>query len=147
MIGQVWRRLQLLFAQGSVTLADADSVQVKVLNGETLKARRVEPSGLSYRPKAGAQAYLVFPAGDRAQGLALLIGDKRYQLELGEGDVALHNANGSFVKVTDAGDVFIKSATAVHIDAPELLHNGVNVGATHRHGLVRAGTDNSGPPA
>lgn len=117
--GEAWRRLRLLFAQGRATLIGADTVQVEVLDGEVLEGmKRVEPYGLSYRPKTGAQAYLLFPAGDRARGVALVIGDKRYQMDLEEGEVALHDDEDNFVKLGRGGVVTAKAATKVVADTP-----------------------------
>lgn len=174
MMGQIWRRLQLLAAQGKATLVGAQTVQVQVLEGEVLKAQRIEPYGLSYRPKPGAQAYLVFPGGDRAMGLALVVGDKRYQLDLVEGEVALHDDEGNFVKLGRGGVATVKAATKVVADTPEfettgnaviggtltvtgaaaftggaaitgaLTNNGTSVGSGHRHGGVTVGPGNTG---
>jgi phage baseplate assembly protein V len=174
MMGQIWRRLQLLAAQGKATLVGAQTVQVQVLDGEVLKAQRIEPYGLSYRPKAGAQAYLVFPGGDRAMGLALVVGDKRYQMELAEGEVALHDDEGNFVRLGRGGVATIKAATKVLADTPvfettgnavisgtltvagastlaggavvtgALTNNGTSVGNGHRHGGVATGSGNTG---
>lgn len=174
MMGQIWRRLQLLAAQGKATLVGAQTVQVQVLEGEVLKAQRIEPYGLSYRPKAGAQAYLVFPGGDRAMGLALVVGDKRYQMDLAEGEVALHDDEGNFVKLGRGGVATVKAAAKVVADTPEfettgnaviggtltvtgaaaftsgaaitgaLTNNGTSVGSDHRHSGVTVGPGNTG---
>lgn len=145
MIGQIWRRLQLLAAQGVATVVGAQVVQVKVLDGEVLKAQRVEPYGLSYRPLPGAQAYLVFPAGDRAMGMALVVGDKRYQVDLAEGEVALHDQAGNFVKMGAGGVVTIKAAGGVNLETPSVKHNGVEIGTPHTHsGVVRGGDKTGG---
>ncbi|WP_180131856.1 phage baseplate assembly protein [Rhodoferax sp. BLA1] len=140
MIGQVWRRLQLLVAQGVGRLVGAEFVQVGVLDGETVpKARRVEPYGLSYRPKPGCQVYLVFPGGDRAEGIALVIGDKRYQMDLAEGEVALHDDEGNFVKMGRGGVVTIKASGHVNLETPSVRHNGIEIGTPHTHGGVLRG--------
>lgn len=104
MMRQVWNRLQLLFAQGVTTLIGADKVQVRVLDSETLdNIDRVEPYGVSYRPKKGSRAYLFFPAGDRSYGVALIIGDKRYQIDLQEGEMALHDDQGQKIHIKRDG--------------------------------------------
>lgn len=104
MIGQIWTRLQLLFAQGVGTLIGADKVQVRVLSDEPLNnINRVEPYGYSYRPKPGCQTYLLFPSGDRSYGVAIVIGDKQYQLDLKEGEVALHDDQGQKVHLERDG--------------------------------------------
>jgi phage gp45-like len=143
MMGQIWRRLQLLAAQGKATLVGAQTVQVQVLEGEVLKAQRIEPYGLSYRPKAGSQVYMVFPGGDRAMGLALVVGDKRYQMELAGGEVALHDDEGNFVKLGRGGVVTIKASGHVNFETPSVRHNGTEVGTPHTHGGVVPGSSST----
>lgn len=123
MIGQVWNRLQLIFAQGIGTLIGADKVQVTVLDGEPLNnIKRVEPYGFSYRPKTGCQPYLLFPSGDRSFGVAIVIGDKRYQLDLLEGEVALHDDIGQKVHLTRSG-VLVSTPLKCRIEAADIeLH-------------------------
>lgn len=119
MMGQVWNRLQLLFSQGVGALVGEDKVQVKVLDGEVLNnIQRVEPYGFSYRPKPGCQTYLMFPSGDRSYGVALVIGDKRYQVDLEEGEVALHDDEGNWVHIKRGGIIEAKAATKVIASTP-----------------------------
>ncbi len=119
MIRQVWRRVQLLCSQGVCTLIGADKVQVRVLDEETLNnIERVEPYGLSYRPKKDSRAYLFFPAGDRSYGVALVIGDKRYQMDLQEGEVALHDDEGNHVHIKRGGVIEVKASSKVIADTP-----------------------------
>lgn len=106
MMQQMWNRFRLMFAHGVGTLVGGDKVQVKVLDGETLaNVKRVEPYGLSYRPHGGCQAYMFFPSGDRSYGVALVLGDKQYQVELRAGEVALHDDLGQKVHLTREGIV------------------------------------------
>lgn len=133
-MSQMFARLQLMVAQGVAKMIGADKVQVTVLDGETLdNVRRVEPFGLSYRPLPGAQAYVMFPSGDRSYGVAVVIGDKRYQLDLAPGEAALHDHEGNYVAIKNGGKVKIKASAEVDIEAPSLKHNGVNIGADHYH--------------
>lgn len=119
MIRQVWRRVQLLAGQGVCTLIGADKVQVRVLDDEALNnIERVEPYGLSYRPKKDSRAYLFFPAGDRSYGVALVIGDKRYQMDLQEGEVALHDDEGNHVHLKRGGVIEAKASSKVIADTP-----------------------------
>lgn len=119
MIRQVWNRLQLVCAQGVSTLSSADKIQAKVLDGETLhNLDRVEPYGLSYRAKPGSRAFLFFPSGDRSYGIALVIGDKRYQMDLIEGEVALHDDEGNHVHLKRGGVIEAKAAVKVIADTP-----------------------------
>lgn len=146
MMEQVWRRLQLLVAQGVATLVGDRVVQAIALDEEVVKAQRVEPYGLSYMPKPGAQVYMLFPSGDRAQGLALIVGDRRYQVALESGEVALHDDDGNMVKLGRGGVITIKASGSVDIQSPVLRHNGVNVGSDHKHSGVRSGADSTDSP-
>lgn len=119
MMRQIWGRLQLICAQGVTTLIGADKVQVRVLDGEPLdNIDRVEPYGLSYRAKKGSRAYLFFPSGDRSYGVALVIGDKRYQMDLQEGEVALHDDEGNYVHLKRGGIIEVKASNRVIADTP-----------------------------
>lgn len=119
MIEQVWARLQLLFAQGRGLLIGAEKVQARVLDEEVLdNLARVEPYGFSYRPLPGCETYLLFPAGDRSYGVAIIIGDKRYQMDLVEGEVAIHDDEGSHVHLKRGGVIEVTAATKVIADTP-----------------------------
>ncbi|MDT4328548.1 phage baseplate assembly protein domain-containing protein [Methylomonas sp. MS20] len=151
---QIWNRLQLLFAQGVATLVGADKVQARVLDSEVLgNLARVEPYGFSYRPKPGAQVYLAFPAGDRSYGVALIVGDKRYQLELQAGEVALHDDIGHIVKLgrngiaIDGGghDLTIHNAPQVTVSGGDVIADGISL-KTHKHGNVQNGGGQTGNP-
>lgn len=121
MIRQIWTRLQLMVAQGVGVMTTRDKVQVTVLDGEDVppNLHRVESYGTSYRPpRKGFQAYMVFPAGDRSNGLCLIIGDKRYQMDLQEGEVALHDDEGNHVHIKRGGVIEVKATAKVIADTP-----------------------------
>lgn len=119
MMAQVWARLQLLFAHGRGLLIGADKVQARVLDDETLdNIARVEPYGFSYRPHPGCETYLLFPAGDRSYGVAIIIGDKRYQMDLAAGEVAIHDDLGNHVHLKRGGVIEVKASAKVLADTP-----------------------------
>jgi phage baseplate assembly protein V len=118
-IDQVWRRLQLLFSPGVLTRDGNDRVQARLLSDEVLdNVRHVEPYGLSYRPLPGAQPYVFFPAGDRSTGFAIVTGDRRYQMRLEGGEVALHDHQGSYIHIKQTGEIEITATAAVTIKSP-----------------------------
>jgi len=160
---QIWNRLQLMIGHGVATLVSADKLQVKVLDGEVLNnIRRVEHYGLSTRALPGCQAYIVFPSGDRSYGVALVVGDKRYQMDLEGGEVALHDDQGNYVAIKRDGNIEVKATTKVLIDSPlvetkqnlkvggdveivgGLTVNGKNVSDTHTHTSAAPGSPTSG---
>ena len=119
MINQVFSRLKLLFAKGKVLRIGADTVQVRVLDEETLSnIERVEPYGFSYRPLPGCQGYLLFPEGDRSYGVAIVIGDKQFQMDLQPGEVAMHDDQGNYAKIRRDGVIEVKASTKVLADTP-----------------------------
>lgn len=118
MINQVFRRLQLLFSMGKGLMVGDEFIQVRVLDEEPLDVHRVEPYGTSYRPKSGCETYLLFPMGDRSKGFALISGDKRYQMSLEEGEVAIHDDEQNWVYIKRGGIIEAKAATKVIADTP-----------------------------
>lgn len=119
MIEQVFARVKLLFAKSLALRIGADKVQVRVLDDEPLSnIERVEPYGFSYRPLAGSQVYLAFPQGDRSYGIALVIGDKQYQMDLQDGEVAIHDDQGNYVHIQRGGVIEVKASSKVLADTP-----------------------------
>ncbi len=115
---QIWGRLQMLVAQGAVTGVSADKVQVRVLDEDAPpNVKRPQPYGFSHFPPGG-EAYLVFPSGDRSFGIALMVGDKRYTMDLAGGEVAIHDDEGNHVHIQRGGVVEVKAATKVIADCP-----------------------------
>jgi len=119
MINQIWRRLQLIVAQGVLKLAGQKTLQAMLLDGELIdNLIRVEPYGLSYMPKDGAEVYSFFVGGDRAIGLALIVGDKRYQMTLEPGEVAIHDDDKNYVHIMHGGVINVRAKTKVIADTP-----------------------------
>lgn len=162
MSNQIWNRLQLAFAQGVATWVGTGKVQARVLDNEVLdNLNRIEPYGFSYRPKPGAQVYLAFPSGDRSYGVALVVGDKRYQLDLQEGEVAIHDdelnhritltrtgiviaGGGHDVVITDAPTVVVNAGT-VQVSGGDVIADGISL-KEHVHGNVQSGSGQTGLP-
>lgn len=133
---QIWSRVQLLFGQGRVARVGARDVQVRVLDEEVLEAARVQPYGFSHRP-LGGEAYLGFVAGDRALGIALIVGDRRYEMDLSAGEVAIHDHQGNFVHIQAGGVIEVCASTKVVATTPLLETTGdVHIGGN----LVVAGS-------
>lgn len=104
MINQVWRRLQLLFAQGVGVRIGRTKIQVEIFDDDVPpNVDRVEMYGYNHWPLEGCQPYMVFPSGDRSRGFALIVGDKRYQIALERGEVALADDLGQKVHLKRTG--------------------------------------------
>lgn len=120
MIAHIWRRLQLMIAQATGVRIYKHKIQVAALSDEPLdNIDRIQPYGFSYRPKSGCQSFIVFPSGDRSHGFCLVVGDKRYTLDLQDGEAALHDDQGQMVKI--ARDMVIaKSHQKIRLEAPDI---------------------------
>lgn len=66
----------------------------------------LEPYGFTSRAKAGADAVVLFPDGDRSHAIAITVSDRRYRMKgLKTGEVALYDDQGQSVTLTRAGIV------------------------------------------
>jgi phage gp45-like len=153
-MNQIWNRLQLVFAQGVASLVKADKVQAKVLDEEVLdNLARVEPYGFSYRPKPDCQAYLLFPSGDRSYGVAIMCGDKRYQMTLEEGEVAIHDDIGHSITLSRDGIVIdggghalrVTNCQQITVSGGDVIADGISL-KNHHHTGVQTGSGITGNP-
>jgi phage baseplate assembly protein V len=148
MASDVFRRLQLLFAQGMAARVGHQKIQARALSDEVLpNIDRVEPYGFSCRPKPGAQAYLLFPSGDRSYGVAIVIGDRQYNMELAEGEVALHDDEGNHVHIRRGGEIVANASARITLKAPEIVLDGqvtATQSATVNQGLAVLGEGETG---
>lgn len=80
-------------------------VQIEVLRGEVRDAvERMQNYGFTSVPLAGADAAVVFVAGNREQGIVVAIDDRRYRLTgLEAGEVAIYDDQGQKVHITRTG--------------------------------------------
>jgi phage baseplate assembly protein V len=126
-------------------------LQVGVLAGETLDdAEHFQPYGFSSVPLGGAEAVVVFPNGDRAHPLVVVVSDRRYRPVGGEpGEVTVYNHTGAKVTITKDGDIKIQAAAGREV----LVDDGA--GGTEplvkrseflRHGHATAATGAVSPP-
>lgn len=105
----IWARVQLMIIKGALTLINGSKAQAKGLEDEVLNnIQLITPAGFAHAPTNGSQAVMVFPAGDRSFGIAVVVGDTRYTLELAAGGVGLHDPSGSFVRLNNDGGITLK---------------------------------------
>jgi len=138
----VARRIRMLAARAVLRRVDdaqgIQHVQLEVLKGEVRgKLEHFQTYGFTSHPKPGAEAAVIFIAGNRAHGLVVAIDDRRYRLHpLEAGEVALYTdegdkvhlkrdqkidvISGGEVKVSGATLVRIESAAAIELEAPDV---------------------------
>jgi len=75
--------------------------------------------GFTSNPLPGAEAVVLYLGGDRDNGIAIAVEDKRYRLKgLTSGEVAMYTDEGDKVYLTRGGIIEILAASKVAITAP-----------------------------
>jgi len=171
-------RTKLALMVGRAVLAAVDNsgktqkVQVVALYDETITGvERFQEYGLETRPKKDAEVLLVFIGGNREQGVAACVHDRRYRpKDLAEGEVALYTSEdgagkehrvhlksgkgidivGADVQIKVTGNALIGAASGHKAACLETLVTAINNIITalnsHKHSAVQAGGGVSGPP-
>jgi phage baseplate assembly protein V len=89
---------QQLIQIGALAEEDVDDVE------------HFHPYGFFSVPLAGAEAFVLFPNGDRTHGMAL-VSDRRYRPTGGEpGESGIYNDAGAIVRLTKDGDIYVRAA-------------------------------------
>jgi phage gp45-like len=92
------------------------------VDGETIEeVEHVGTYGFSSRPRPGAEAVA------RRSGAGYLVvqtADRRYNIPLDDGDVAMHTSTGDFIKCKGAGGMEIMCSGTVIIDAQAIKIGG-----------------------
>jgi len=145
-VGALFGRIISMIDIGRVTASDAQAargarrLQVRFDATETHDDLPVaQHYGIASRPQDGADAVVIFQSGDRSRGIVIAFNDRRYQLDLAPGEVALHDDQGQVVRlgregvavegalkiaVACSGPVNIVAEGIVTVDAPR-----INLGA------------------
>lgn len=116
----LYRRLASLLVRGVVRLTrDVDDapqeVQAELAQG-LRETQRSQPFGLCSTPVNGAEALVVHASPD--QPITILVSDARYEVRgLASGEVAVHDAHGHSVRLTEAGIVIVTGGDGVAVQA------------------------------
>lgn len=160
-------RVRMMFGRG-VLRAVTDTgprqqVQVELLKDELRDGlEHMQNYGFTSHPLGGDCA-VAFNGGNREQGIVLVIDDRRYRIPLLAGEVAIYDDLGNkiellreMVKVTAVQHVEVVAPTIKLIGDLDVVgnitttgtitNNGKNIGSTHQHSGVTAGSGNSGAP-
>lgn len=142
------RRVAALVNQCVVAASRYDGgvlwLTLKTRHGDVDDVPLLLPAGLSYRPRAGAEACALALGGDRSSMIGVAAGDDSYLLQVSEGEVALAIAEGPRVHLRTNGDVDIVG-TRINLTG-QLFINGVPY-LLHAHAGVTPGSGASGAVA
>lgn len=116
------RRIANVAARGVVTLVNAASkmqgLQVRLLANEVKDGlEHFETYGFTASPKTGAEALVLFLGGDRSHGIVVATPDRRFRLTgLEEGEVALYDDQGKFIKLARDGIVISDGVHQINLN-------------------------------
>lgn len=119
LIAPLNRRIHLLIGRCVLTaISDSGTmqrVQISGLRGELHDdVERFQNYGFTGVPLAGAEAVVVFQAGNRDHGIAVVVDDRRHRKnELSGGEVAMYDYLGKFIHM--------KADGTLHVSAPKIL--------------------------
>lgn len=168
MWAELLNRLRMLVMRSRVQLVDdtkaVQLVQVKVGSDWVQHlVPRLGEYGLHGNPPAGADAVMLFLAGNPSDSVVIATGHQMYRLHLQPGEVALADDQGQVIKlsrtgieitaplgVSIVGDVAVTgnvSVTGNTTHTGQVSANGKRIDESHRHGGVAAGGVNSGTVA
>lgn len=166
-IRDLGNRVMMMFGRGVLRgVNDSNGrqqLQVELLKDELRDGvEHMQNYGFTSHPKGGDVA-VAFIGGNREQGIVLVVDDRRYRISLEPGEVAIYDDLGNkiellrdMVKVTAIQHVEVLAPTIKLIGDLEVVgnikstgtvtNNGKNIGSTHQHSGVTAGSGNSGAP-
>lgn len=143
-----------LVARGVLESIDyaADLVKAKLGEQERDGIDRVLPYGFAHHPHPGAQVYALSPNGSTSQAFIFCVADRRYQVDLDEGEVAICNSEGANVVLKANGDVQVTAPGKILLgegaDDPVVrksdLEAAVAADNGHTHDVVISGGSSAG---
>lgn len=136
------RRLNFIVQRGVVTkVVELDGIQRVELDfgdGRKVLGHRLQEYGFTSYPKTGAQAVVLNVGGMAGNPLCIVAEDGRFRILVEEGEVAMYNDDGTFVKITKDGKVRINSDLIVggKITAEDVEADTIVGGTVSSHGKV-----------
>ncbi len=159
MFDNLLRRIKLLFGVGTVRKVRQDTIVVDFTEGELEKSIQfAQGYGLHVSPLPGSKAVAIFNSGDRAQGIAIKVVDRRFEpREQKPGEVGLYDHLGQFVEFTADG-IKINSIKGIKFTSVEGVtfnqtitsdgnvrsNGGANTLNTHTHSDPQGGKTSAG---
>lgn len=92
--------------------------------------QHVEPYGFTSAAGAGAEAVVLNLGGDQAQPIVIAVGDRRYRVQVDEGEVAIYHREGHKIVMREDRITVEAPLVEVHTTGATLtIANGVLTGA------------------
>lgn len=161
-IERLYRCMQLAFGRGRVTFVDdggaVQKVQVRFGPLEIIDAMPAPHDfGFTCNPPIGSDVFASFLGGNRSNGMIVVIGSQAYRMKnLKSGEVAIYDALGQSVHLTQSGIVVNSAGLPITINGDIQLNGGLNATGDvvaggkslihHKHGGIRIGIDETEEP-
>ncbi len=161
-IERLYRCVMLAFGRGRITFVDdsgaVQKLQVRFGSMEIIDNMPAPHDyGYTCHPPIGSDVFASFLGGNRSNGLVVSIGSQAYRMKnLASGEVAIYDALGQSVHLTQSGIVINGAGLPITINGDIQLNGSLNATGDivadgvsldhHKHSGVRVGTDESGEP-
>ncbi|WP_375751584.1 phage baseplate assembly protein V [Vibrio sp. HN007] len=121
-------RIKNITGTGTVTGATTGRLQIKTALGRTNdRIDRLHNYGFMSRPLVGAKTYNLFIGGVTARGFTVSVEDKRHQIELEPGEVAVLDDKGNLIhftrdaiKINSSAKIEVIAAGDINVTAPKV---------------------------
>ncbi|WP_420555174.1 phage baseplate assembly protein domain-containing protein [Neptuniibacter marinus] len=134
-------------------------LQMQVEGGQPLdNLEHLEPFGFTSHPVAGAEGLVLAFNGNGSHSVVFCVGDRRYRMQVEEGEVAIYNRHGDKVHIKDNREIDVTAAVKANFNTPEvscsgivkaedfITHDGVSVN-NHDHTGDSGGTTSKANPS
>jgi len=131
------RRLRLLVTRGVVKRVDdtkgLQALQISALSGELFDIiERLQQYGFTCHPHPGADTINLSVGASRSHTVVIAVDDRRYRLQLAEGEVAIYD---------DQGQKIVLYRDRIEVEAPKVVvkSDNVQLGADGGAAVARVG--------
>ncbi|MGI1672218.1 MAG: phage baseplate assembly protein [Neptuniibacter sp.] len=101
-------------------------LQMQVEGGQPLDGvEHFEPFGFTSHPESGAEGIVLAFNGNTSHTVVFCVGDRRYRLQVEEGEVAIYNRHGDKVHIKDDRTIDVTAAVKANFNTPEVYCTGV----------------------
>ncbi len=162
-IERLYRCMQLAFGRGRVTFVDdsgpVQKVQVRFGQMEIIDGMPAPHDfGFTCNPPIDSDVFASFLGGNRSNGMIVVIGSQAYRMRnLKSGEVAIYDALGQSVHLTQSGIVVNSAGLPITINGDIQLNGGLNATGDvvaggkslihHKHGGVSVGLAETKEPS
>lgn len=130
LLSPITRRISVMIQRAVIHTLEQNKgrvfVQLKGADGTPFDAELLQQFGLATHPLAGAETTVLALDGDGTHSIAIVAGDHRYRVEVGEGEACLYNHDGAKVHLKK-GKIVDIDGDAINLNGPTTINDGLTV--------------------